>query len=524
MGDAIAEERPTPPPGLNEQQATNGAVAHSETEATATSAGAAASSAAAASSGANLSATAPTFIPSTVAAKVVPQGDMLSRLPLSHKSLLRGCYQAMSGEWIAYYVGSLKSFNSRNGFGFLECIQATADWGQDVFIHKNYVPNPWNCGQPVEFAVTVNNRGQPQAVDVNWLPKLPSQHKAPAPGQRLTPVTALRPPVLQAAAAALPAPSAPKPAPGLETAAPRPPAQQQQQQQAAAAAAATAAAAAAAAAVAQPEKRYLGTLKSYSPAQGYGFIASEEVMSLHGRDVYLDKSQLQKDQRWKFGQTIEFAITMNVKGQPQARAVDWDPVPHTELREAPDAAAGGTQASRSYSAKTTENLTKLLRLISSRQLESAVVTAIDLQGGGANGGQNLPTPDVDNDVDYVSFVMDRLGSEAETARTMKDFVKMLLLLMLAKMLRMQPKLPRCQQIIRWFEVFSHTISVTNESVRSHFQDVVEQINNNLQHAIRENKILVDQVMQSSIQSAFQRLQEKAANIYPIEMHHGRGGN
>jgi cold shock CspA family protein len=79
----------------------------------------------------------------------------------------------LSGEWVAYYVGSLKSFNNRTGYGFLECEMARTDWGSDVFIHKNFVPTPWNLGQPVEFAVTTNSRGQAQAVDVNWLPRLP---------------------------------------------------------------------------------------------------------------------------------------------------------------------------------------------------------------------------------------------------------------------------------------------------------------------------------------------------------------
>lgn len=53
------------------------------------------------------------------------------------------------------------------------------DWGVDVFVHKNNVPTPWNLGQPVEFAVQVNQRSQPQAYDCNWLPRLQSNSVTP---------------------------------------------------------------------------------------------------------------------------------------------------------------------------------------------------------------------------------------------------------------------------------------------------------------------------------------------------------
>lgn len=415
---------------------------------------------------AGLSASAPPFVPEEA-------GDLLARLPQSHRAFLRGCYQAVSGEWISYYVGYLKSFNSRTGFGFLECKQSKNDWGQDVFIHKNFVPTPWNLGQPVEFAVTVNNRGQPQAVDVNWLPKLPTARPA-VPGTTI-PLTAARPQqALTAGGAQLPV--APAPARTSPV----------------------------------PARRFFGILKSFSPAQGYGFITSEDVHALHQRDTYLDKSQLPaKGGSWKLNQTIEFAIMLNMKGQPQARNVNWDPIPHNSAVEFAD--SGSSQSSRAYSVATTEKLRKLLRLLGDQQIESAVVTAIDLQGGSvATGGP--PSPEGDGDVDYVCYVLDRLGPEPDVARDMKDFVKMLLLLMLAKMLRIQSRQTRCDQILRWFEAISTSISVKHESVKAHFQDVVDQINTNLQNAIRDNKWLQEQALQARLQAAFMKLQEKASQL------------
>lgn len=42
------------------------------------------------------------------------------RLPLRHKQMLRGFYVANTGEYVSYYVGTLKTFNVKNGYGFIE--------------------------------------------------------------------------------------------------------------------------------------------------------------------------------------------------------------------------------------------------------------------------------------------------------------------------------------------------------------------------------------------------------------------
>eukprot|EP00438_Fugacium_kawagutii_P011580 Skav215977 [mRNA] locus=scaffold1856:20208:28741:+ [translate_table: standard] len=107
--------------------------------------------------------------------------DIMPKLPQRHRAMLRGFYQAYNGEYISYYVGTLKTFNVKNGYGFIECRQAKVDWGVDVFVHKNNVPTPWTLGQPVEFAVQVNLKGQPQAYDCNWLPRLPQTNTVGPP-------------------------------------------------------------------------------------------------------------------------------------------------------------------------------------------------------------------------------------------------------------------------------------------------------------------------------------------------------
>jgi len=454
------------------------------------------------------------------------ESDVRAGLPCSHRTMLRQGYNTPTGEWVAYYVGRLKSFNNRTGYGFIECAQSYKNYGADVFIHKNSMMNPWHIGQPVEFAVICNGRGKPQATDVSWLPRLPKSSTVtpPAPpgafgvavaGNKESPALSGGEDGSSAVSNAAGAPQASNRTAAAEAAMGPDAAAGGTQAQATSTAS-------------QPFSRNvgvsteplrLGTLKSFSPAQGYGFIACDEVFSNYQRDVYFDKSQLPRN-NWHFGQTLEFVVIHNARGHPQARQIDWDAVPSLQQAREPGAAAvfGGTATSTSrgsnqriHSAQTLSNLKKLLRQLHESQQEAAVVQAINLQGGSnATGGGS--EADVDTDIDYVTFVLDRLGPEAEAVPKIKDFVKMLLLLMLAKMLRSQIHPTRCQQNIRWIEALSQTIEPAAESVREHFQSVVEQINNQLQSAHRENQMLREDTQLPVLQAAFRQLQSKSTGL------------
>jgi len=474
-----------------------------------------------------LSSDAPVFVPrasvqanggETNGRDGVDERDVRAALPPNSRALLRQGYHAPTGEWVAYHVGRLKSFNSRTGYGFIECAQSYADYGVDVFIHKNSMINPWHVGQPVEFAVICNGRGQPQATDVSWLPRLPAKPKPEASGVKMP----AAPPITAAASNAESLVlSAGDGGPAVSNAAGGAPQAASRTAAAAAPMGADAAAGGTQAqapptsqnAVVSTDPRRLGTLKSFSPAQGYGFIACEEVFSNYQRDVYFDKSQLPTS-NWTFGQTVEFLVTHNARGHPQARQIDWDPVPNLQQQGRQQGAATGTSGGpnqRMHSSQTLNHLKKLLHHLHESQQETAVVQAINLQGGSnAPGGGS--EADVDSDIDYVTFVLDRLGPEAEAVPKLKDFVKMLLLLMLAKMLRVQTRPTRCQQNIRWFEALSQTIEPAVDSVREHFQSVVEQINNQLQSAHKENQLLRDDSQQPMLQAAFRSLQAKSTGL------------
>jgi len=414
------------------------------------------------SNGGNLNVEAAEFVP-----KAIDEEDIMSKLPIHHRSKLRGFYQAYNGEYVAYYVGALKTYNNRTGYGFLECKQSKKDWGGDVFIHKNNVPVPWTVGQPVEFAVQVNNRGQPQAFDCNWLPRLPLPNHQAKAGQ-MAGVT--RPPAGGYATGSPSAPEVTAP-PGLKSQAP----------------------------VEQEEKepRRLGTLKSFSQTSGYGFIKCDEVHQAHQRDVYLDKNLLPATS-WRFGQLMEFSVYFNARGHPQARKVNWEPVPLTSPAEPPS-------WKRNFSEKTVDQLKRLLKLLHEKSVETAVVTAIDMQGADK-------AAEMDQEVDCVFFVLDRLADKPkeEVLKEIKDFVKMLFVLMLAKMLRTQVDKDRTEQLISWYEAVAASIQVLSDQVKQHIKDVIQNMNGHLKTASADNKHLMENAqLKGRLHDAFQKLKDKA---------------
>lgn len=296
-----------------------------------------------------------------------------------HAEYLRGgFYNAELGWWMPYYLGKLKSFNLRTGYGFLES-KATYDiYRTDVYIHKSQMVMPFTIGQPVEFAVTQNSRGQPQASDVQWLPfNLPSRQKAKASNSA--------------------------PAPGQQDAG-----------------------GSGSSSSARPASRHMGMIKSYSQQQGYGFIQSDDVSEQHRCDVYLDRGQLPPSGEWRPGHIVEFEIAYNHRGQPQARSVNWDPVPTLPRPAEPSGGQTAGMALVGGGAKTEgsqgmRNLNKLQGYFRNGELSTAIKTALDFQ---RNAESN----------DYVSFVLDRLGPPEEACKTLDSEIQLTLLIGLSELL------------------------------------------------------------------------------------------
>merc|ERR1712217_787558 len=65
-------------------------------------------------------------------------------------------------------VGKVKAYFPNNNYGFIECAEAKQKYGADVYCPGQYIrENP--IGTKVMFEISVNKKGQPQAVDVKQL-------------------------------------------------------------------------------------------------------------------------------------------------------------------------------------------------------------------------------------------------------------------------------------------------------------------------------------------------------------------
>jgi hypothetical protein len=249
---------------------------------------------------------------------------------------------------------------------------------------------------------------------------------------------------------------------------------------------------------------YIGSLKSFSAAQGYGFMYCDELHQQYSRDIYFDRSQL----CWVYnvGMLAEFQITLNGRGHPQARNVVWNPIPFAPG----DTHAGEQPGPKLPSSAALEKAKKLLRLLNSKEYEGAIVAAIDYQGQGAEKSEASNSIAPERSVDFVSFVLDRVDAVDHGAVQVQDFVKMLLLLMLAKMLRQKFDLPRITKFAKWLERYAADINPKDEAqVVQHFNEVSQQIEKVLTEALAENLHTKEPAISTTIHAVIEQLKQKA---------------
>jgi len=76
------------------------------------------------------------------------------------------------------YQGRIKTFNSKHGFGFIDCPPAYDQWKRDVFIHKRQVGD-LHVGDDITFEIKTNKDGRPQAREVR---RMDGSMPGPYPG------------------------------------------------------------------------------------------------------------------------------------------------------------------------------------------------------------------------------------------------------------------------------------------------------------------------------------------------------
>lgn len=68
------------------------------------------------------------------------------------------------------FMGTLKSFCAKSGYGFIACIDSYASFGRDVYVKCSKLPDDIKVGVLIAFTIVVNSRGQPRAESVSPRP------------------------------------------------------------------------------------------------------------------------------------------------------------------------------------------------------------------------------------------------------------------------------------------------------------------------------------------------------------------
>ncbi|CAJ1344915.1 unnamed protein product [Effrenium voratum] len=98
-----------------------------------------------------------------------PQPMQAANMPQFSGQLLQLQMQPFTGNRAAgRFRGRIKSFNAKQGFGFIENPEAHAIFGRDVFLHKAQIGN-LKVGTEVTYGVEMNKFGMPQARELTTL-------------------------------------------------------------------------------------------------------------------------------------------------------------------------------------------------------------------------------------------------------------------------------------------------------------------------------------------------------------------
>lgn len=95
-------------------------------------------------------------------------------------------------------------------------------------------------------------------------------------------------------------------------------------------------------------RRYVGKVKRFDPLNGYGFIQCHEIFKAFGRDVFLNHAVV--GGLPTVGSTVSFNISVNEKGQPQAREAILETPNEKPTRDSSPTRGRGNEAAVEQSA------------------------------------------------------------------------------------------------------------------------------------------------------------------------------
>jgi len=182
---------------------------------------------------------------------------------------------------MAVFTGAIKNWNPDKGWGFIVSDQTQQIYGKDIFVMRSAMPANANVnrGDTVSFTVQQGTKG-PEAANVNFLG---GGAFAGVPGVPVAASAMMAPP--------RPAMSAKPPAtPGF-------------------ASALTGVAPGAAGA-----GMFIGSVKSWNPQKGWGFIQCQQTQQIYAKDIFVMKSAVVSGENLTPGAVVRFSVETGLKG------------------------------------------------------------------------------------------------------------------------------------------------------------------------------------------------------------------
>mmetsp|Transcript_56145 Transcript_56145/g.162646 ORF Transcript_56145/g.162646 Transcript_56145/m.162646 type:complete len:305 (+) Transcript_56145:77-991(+) len=216
-------------------------------------------------------------------------------------------------------TGTVKSYNESKGFGFIACEELSSVFGNDVFLHASQAPPGITPGQYVSFAVCLNQDNKPQAYDLQvggkggkGPGKGPSKGEAAwggawggkdggKAGGKVGGMDGGKDwqSMMAAAWSMMTGKGFGKDAGGKGAKGGGKPASKSSRTE-----------------DGESIGEYTGTIKSYNPERGYGFIDCEDVKAQYGNDVFLNHTHVGEH---TVGELVTFDVFENSLGKPQAK-------------------------------------------------------------------------------------------------------------------------------------------------------------------------------------------------------------
>lgn len=189
------------------------------------------------------------------------------------------------------FRGTVKTYSENNGYGFIGGDEIHEALGKDVFMHQRDITEVTGIARPqvppgavVTCTVTMNAKGQPQAKELQFEEQTCIQMQQAAMNN-------------------------PQPQPGMmmNNQGGGQPFQ-----------------------YVQNGRRFKGFVRSFSQINGFGFVGSDEITATFGKDAFLHFRELQplmttEKPSLPAGTWVTFTVTLNQKGQPQARDIQFEP-------------------------------------------------------------------------------------------------------------------------------------------------------------------------------------------------------